>query len=66
MTAKQLTTSKYLPLPQRFDAMLRQGNSDSGIRHKEDIVHLAKSQYLELVNTYTMPANNQLLVFRKY
>jgi len=51
---------------QRFDTMLRAGNANSGIRDKEDVVHLAKSQHLEFVNTYTMPANNQLLVFRKY
>lgn len=51
---------------QRFDTMLRAGNANSGIRDKEDVVHLAESQHLGLVNTYTMPANNQLLVFRKY
>lgn len=51
---------------QRFDAMLRQGNSDSGIRHKEDIVNLANMHYLTLSRTYAMPANNQLLVFQKY
>ena len=51
---------------QRFDAMLRQGNSDSGIRHKEDIVNLANMHHLTLSRTYAMPANNQLLVFQKY
>ncbi|MBF0658175.1 DUF938 domain-containing protein [Psychrobacter sp. NG25] len=50
---------------QRFDAMLRAGNPDSGIRHKEDIVSLASEHHLQLNNTYAMPANNQLLVFRK-
>ena len=50
---------------QRFDAMLRAGNPDSGIRHKEDIVSLANEHHLQLNNTYAMPANNQLLVFRK-
>ena len=50
---------------QRFDAMLRAGNSNSGIRHKEEVVSLASEHYLQLVNTYTMPANNQLLVFQK-
>ncbi|MDN3452082.1 MULTISPECIES: DUF938 domain-containing protein [unclassified Psychrobacter] len=50
---------------QRFDAMLRAGNPDSGIRHKEDIVSLAKVHHLQLRKTYTMPANNQLLVFQK-
>ncbi|WP_201589937.1 DUF938 domain-containing protein [Psychrobacter fozii] len=50
---------------QRFDAMLRAGNPDSGIRHKEDIVSLASEHHLKLSNTYAMPANNQLLVFQK-
>ena len=50
---------------QRFDAMLRAGNSDSGIRHKEEVVSLASEHHLKLVNTYAMPANNQLLVFQK-
>jgi len=50
---------------QRFDTMLRVGNPDSGIRDKEDIVSLAVAHHLRLINTYTMPANNQLLVFQK-
>ena len=50
---------------QRFDAMLRAGNPDSGIRHKEDIISLANANHLQLSKTYAMPANNQLLVFRK-
>ena len=50
---------------QRFDAMLRAGNPDSRIRDKEDIISLANAHYLQLSQTYAMPANNQLLVFRK-
>ncbi|MBH0064801.1 DUF938 domain-containing protein [Psychrobacter sp. SZ93C1] len=50
---------------QRFDAMLRAGNSDSGIRHTEEVVSLASEHHLKLVTTYAMPANNQLLVFQK-
>ena len=50
---------------QRFDAMLRAGNPDSGIRDKEDVVSLANAHHLQLSKTYAMPANNQLLVFRK-
>ena len=50
---------------QRFDAMLRAGNPDSGIRHKEEVISLASEHHLKLSNTYTMPANNQLLVFQK-
>ena len=50
---------------QRFDAMLRSGHPDSGIRHKEEVVSLASAHHLQLINTYAMPANNQLLVFQK-
>ena len=50
---------------QRFDAMLRAGNSDSGIRDKEDVVSLANAHHIQLSKTYAMPANNQLLVFYK-
>ena len=50
---------------QRFDAMLRAGNPDSGIRDKEDVVSLANAHYLQLSQTYAMPDNNQLLVFQK-
>jgi len=51
---------------QRFDKMLRAGNPDSGIRHKEDVVSLANAHHLQLSKTYAMPANNQLLVFQKH
>lgn len=51
---------------QRFDAMLRASNPDSGIRDKEDVVSLANAHHLQLSKTYAMPANNQLLVFQKY
>ena len=50
---------------QRFDAMLRAGNSDSGIRDKEDVVSLANAHHIQLSKTYAMPANNQLLIFYK-
>lgn len=48
-----------------FDIRLRQGNSDSGIRNKEDVVALAGLHHLTLFATYKMPANNQLLIFQK-
>lgn len=51
---------------QRFDAMLRAGNLDSGIRDKEDVVSLANTHHLQLSKTYAMPTNNQLLVFQKH
>lgn len=49
----------------QFDTMLRQGNSGSGIRHKEDVIELANQHHLALNATHLMPANNQLLVFEK-
>lgn len=49
----------------QFDTMLRQGNSGSGIRHKEDVIELANQHHLKLNATHLMPANNQLLVFEK-
>lgn len=50
---------------QSFDISLRQRDPNSGIRHKEDIVALAKQHQLTLENEYQMPANNQVLVFKK-
>lgn len=49
----------------QFDAMLRQSNPDSGIRDKQDIIALAKQYHLTLNNEYQMPANNQILIFKK-
>ncbi len=48
-----------------FDIMLRQRNSDSEIRDKQDIIQLATAHHFALLHTYEMPANNQLLVFVK-
>ena len=50
---------------QQFDSSLRQRDPNSGIRHKEDIIALAKQHNLELSYKYQMPANNQILVFQK-
>jgi cyclopropane fatty-acyl-phospholipid synthase-like methyltransferase len=50
---------------QQFDSTLRQRDPNSGIRHKEDIIALAKQHNLELSCEYQMPANNQFLVFQK-
>ncbi|MAE40648.1 DUF938 domain-containing protein [uncultured Psychrobacter sp.] len=50
---------------QQFDSTLRQRDPNSGIRHKEDIIALAKQHNLELSCEYQMPANNQILVFQK-
>lgn len=50
---------------QRFDRHLRQRDPNSGIRDKVDIMHLAKQHHLVLANHYSMPANNEILVFEK-
>lgn len=50
---------------QQFDISLRQRDPKSGIRHLENIIALAKEHHLRLSNQYTMPANNQILVFKK-
>ena len=50
---------------QQFDAKLRQDNPNSGIRDKQDVVDLAKVNALVLTAIYSMPANNQILVFQK-
>lgn len=50
---------------QSFDFSLRQHDLNSGIRNKEDIIALAKQHHLTLENEYQMPANNQILVFKK-
>ena len=49
----------------QFDHSLRQRDSNSGIRHLEDVIDLASKNHLVLSNTYMMPANNQILVFQK-
>ncbi len=50
----------------QFDHSLRQRDSNSGIRHLEDVIALANTHKLKLSDKYAMPANNQLLVFEKY
>ena len=50
---------------QQFDTKLRQDNASSGIRDKQNVVDLAKVNALALTATYSMPANNQILVFQK-
>ena len=49
----------------QFDRQLRERNKKSGIRNKEDIIALANQHKLVQSNHYQMPANNEILVFRK-
>jgi len=48
----------------RFDDLLKQRDSESGIRDVEWIVTLAQAQNLTLVEDIAMPANNRLLHFK--
>ncbi|WP_137297397.1 DUF938 domain-containing protein [Psychromonas sp. SP041] len=48
-----------------FDLWLKERDKNSGIRNIEDILILANSANLNLINDHVMPANNQLLCFRK-
>ncbi len=47
-----------------FDQWLKSQNPLSGIRNFEDIISLAASNGLNLVNDFAMPANNRLLVLQ--
>lgn len=49
----------------RFDLWLKSRDSMSGIRDFEAVDTLARAQGLRLVKDYAMPANNQLLVWRR-
>ncbi len=49
----------------RFDQYLKQRDSLSGIKDFQDIDRLAKKQGLNLIKDYSMPANNQMLVWTK-
>ncbi len=51
---------------QRFDAMLRQRDPDSGLRNIEDIKDAAIKNQLIFNDDMTMPANNRLLVFQRH
>ncbi|MFM7427243.1 MAG: DUF938 domain-containing protein [Elainella sp.] len=53
------------PSNAEFDQSLRRQNSEWGVRHLEEVVAVAQSQQLSLVSTYTMPANNLSVVFRR-
>ena len=50
---------------QRFDGWLKSQNPESAIRDFEWVGSLAKEAGFELLEDNVMPANNQLLVWRK-
>ena len=49
----------------KFDQWLRTRDPDSCIRDKHDLNRLAKFNTLQLQNDWAMPANNQILSWRK-
>ena len=49
----------------RFDEFLRRRDPDSGIRDAHELDGLARRQGLEPAADHAMPANNQLLVWRR-
>ena len=49
----------------QFDHSLRQRDSKSGIRDLQEIIKVAQEHQLLLSHQYSMPANNQILVFQK-
>lgn len=51
---------------QRFDEFLKQQDSQSGIRDFEQINKLAEQAGLTLLSDNSMPANNQLLIFKRH
>jgi len=53
------------PSNERFDQMLKARDPLSGVRDFEAVNALARDQGLELLADHAMPANNQLLVWRR-
>lgn len=53
------------PSNSSFDLWLKERNSQSGVRDFEALDELAQRQSLDLVADHCMPANNQMLIWRK-
>lgn len=53
------------PSNAQFDASLRSQNPASGLRDIEHVAALAEAENLELLADHGMPANNQLLIWRR-
>ncbi|MEL6160213.1 MAG: DUF938 domain-containing protein [Cyanobacteria bacterium J06623_5] len=53
------------PSNESFDAMLRDRNSDWGVRDLEAVIAIAQQHHLQHVETIPMPANNLSVVFRR-
>lgn len=53
------------PSNEAFDASLRARNPDWGVRDLDDVTAVAREHGFELEHCVAMPANNQLVVFRR-
>jgi hypothetical protein len=53
------------PSNEIFDRQLRSRSAEMGIRNVEALESLAQRHKMGLVSQYDMPANNQILVFRR-
>ncbi|MET0532431.1 MAG: DUF938 domain-containing protein [Microvirga sp.] len=53
------------PSNEAFDADLRRRNPQWGVRDVEEVADLARASGLDLVERFSMPANNLSLVFRR-
>ena len=54
------------PSNAQFDCSLKTNNSEWGIRDFEQLCQVADEEDLAFQHNYSMPANNQLLVFKKH
>ena len=54
------------PSNAQFDYSLKTNNSEWGIRDFEQLCQVAEERGLTFHHNYSMPANNQLLVFKKH
>lgn len=54
------------PSNAEFDYSLKTNNPDWGIRDFEQLCQVAEEEDLAFQHNYSMPANNQLLVFKKH
>jgi hypothetical protein len=59
------SSAHMAPSNEAFDRDLRRRNPDWGVRDLNDVVALASTNGLELVERIPMPANNLSLVFRR-
>ena len=54
------------PSNAEFDCSLKTNNSEWGIRDFEQLCQVAEEKDLTFQHNYSMPANNQLLIFKKH